>query len=119
MTPGILALTLALGALGAVARYALQTLWRAGGNFRLAIVAVNIVGSTLAGALAALPASGLTLALIVGLCGSLTTVSTMVFHLLPTPHAPARGPRTWLALVHIGGSVGGCLAGFGVVSGVL
>jgi fluoride ion exporter CrcB/FEX len=114
MTPGLVLLTMALGALGALARYALHYWGASAGRGRTAIVVVNVLGSTVAGVLVALPESPLTLPLIVGLCGSLTTVSTMVMHLLPVPGALTVSRRLVLASAHIAGSVAGCFLGFGL-----
>jgi len=116
MTLTTLALIAALGALGAVLRYiAISTLWSApGGLFGIAVV--NIVGSALAGGLGALPENAWNIALIVGLCGSLTTFSTLAVQLHPGVSS-VRGLR-WmgLALLHTVGSVSAAWVAFSAVA---
>lgn len=119
MSPEILALTVALGALGAVLRYIIQSAWMGGARRYGAIVMVNILGSAIAGAAVALPESPLTLPLIVGLCGGLTTFSTLVLHLLPVPHSPVLWRRVSLGVAHVVGSVAACALAFEGVSSLV
>lgn len=118
MTPEILGLTVALGSLGAVIRYLVQSLWRGNDRRYGAIIVVNLLGSAIAGALMALPGNPLTVALVAGFCGGLTTFSTVALHLIPTSDSLTAPRRVGLALAHIGGSVGAVLLAFQIVSTV-
>lgn len=109
-------LAIALGsALGGASRYAVvRTLQRHGrGTFPLGTISVNISGCLLAGLLIGLLATrGLTggtteALLIIGFCGSYTTVSTFS---LDTLTLIQTGQRS-LAALNIAGSVLGTLAG--------
>lgn len=116
MSPEILGLTILFGSLGALLRYLIGTVWRGGAHRYGAIVAVNIAGSALAGAVVALPESALGVAVIAGLCGGLTTFSTLAVHLLPVPDARPLASRVRLGVLHGLGSVGSCIVAFEVVS---
>lgn len=115
MSAGIVLLTVALGSLGAVVRYLVQSLWLDGRRPYGAIVLVNVVGSSLAGALAALPDSPATAPLLVGLCAGLTTFSTLVVHLLTLPDSPPLLRRVLLGALHMVGSLGGCALAYEAV----
>jgi fluoride exporter len=97
-------------------RYLIHMAWQSGSLRLGSIVVVNIVGSALAGAAIALPESPLTVALIAGFCGALTTFSTVMVQLLPLPGAPALQRRLGLAVLHFGGSVAGCASAFALVT---
>lgn len=116
MSAELLILTVALGSLGALARYGIQSWSAATGKSRMGILVANIVGSALAGAAFALPDSFTTAALLAGFCGSLTTLSTLVVHLLPLPGAPALRSRVGLGIAHVFGSVGAALAAYSAVA---
>jgi CrcB protein len=116
MTPETLGLIAFLGALGAVLRYiAMSQLWPAHSGL-VGIAVVNIVGSALAGGLAAAPENAWSLPLLLGLCGSLTTFSTLAVQLNPGTSS-VRGTR-WvlLALLHSLGSVGAAWLAFSAVT---
>ena len=119
MSSELLILSVALGSLGAIARYVVQSWSARSGNAPLGILALNIVGSGLAGALFALPESFAGTALLAGLCGSFTTLSTMVIHLLPVPGAPSLRSRLGLGLAHVLGSVAAGLVAYSTVAGWL
>lgn len=85
MTPAVVAAVLAAGALGAVLRWLVaRWLSRSEGPYRnlpFAVLAVNTLGSALAGAVLGLAEAGavspdLRLILLTGFCGGLTTFST-------------------------------------------
>lgn len=116
MNPEILILTVVLGSLGTIVRYAVQTLWLQGTNRFGAILSVNLAGSALAGGLLALPETPLTLPLIAGLCAGLTTFSTLVVQLLPTPISPPLSQRVSVGVLHVVGTVGVCILAFHVVA---
>jgi fluoride exporter len=69
----IVAAAIAAGALGAVIRYGLSLVVRA----PWAVLAVNVAGSAIGGALLAIAPDDLQLVLLSGLCGGLTTFSTL------------------------------------------
>lgn len=75
MTPGIVVLVLAAGAVGAVLRW-LTSLAFARSRFPWAVLVVNVVGSALAGAVAAIAPADIQLIVVTGFCGGLTTFST-------------------------------------------
>lgn len=105
MTLETLTLIAALGALGATLRYiAVATISRASGGLA-GIAVVNIAGSALAGALIAAPESAWNIALVVGLCGSVTTFSTLAVQLAPGPSSLSGVRWISLALLHAVGSV--------------
>jgi fluoride exporter len=116
MTAELLLLSVALGSLGALVRYGIQAWGATAGNGHVGILVANLVGSALAGAAFALPDSSTTAALLAGFCGGLTTLSTMVVHLLPVPGAPPLRSRLWLGLWHVVGSVGAALVAYSVVA---
>ena len=116
MTAELLLVSVAAGSLGALARYGIQAWATTAGKGYLAILVANIVGSALAGALFALPDSFTTAALLAGFCGSLTTLSTMVVHLLPLPGARPLRSRVGLGLAHVVGSVGAALVAYSAVA---
>jgi fluoride ion exporter CrcB/FEX len=116
MSAELLLLSVALGSLGALVRYGIQAWSARTDKGRIGILVANIVGSALAGALFALPDSFTTAAILAGFCGSLTTLSTMVVHLLPVPGAPPLRSRLWLSLWHVAGSVGAAVVAHSVVA---
>jgi fluoride ion exporter CrcB/FEX len=116
MSADLLLLSVALGSLGAVVRYGVQSWSAVNGSARLGILIVNVAGSALAGGLVALPSSFATAAILAGFCGGLTTLSTMVIHLLPVPGAPPLRTRLGLALAHVLGSVGAALVAYSAVA---
>lgn len=116
MNAELLLLSVALGSLGALARYGIQAWASSSGKADLGILVANIVGSALAGALFALPDSFTTAAILTGFCGSLTTLSTLVAHLLPLPGAPALRSRVGLGIAHVAGSVGAALVAYSAVA---
>ncbi|MEQ1736548.1 MAG: CrcB family protein [Rhodoglobus sp.] len=88
MTPAIVLATVAVGAGAAVLRYLVSLAFarpsRPGGrvDFPWAVLVVNVVGSVIGGAVLGLAASGgvdagIQLILLTGLCGGLTTFSTL------------------------------------------
>ncbi|MET8838087.1 fluoride efflux transporter CrcB [Micromonospora sp. NPDC004540] len=103
-------LLIALGAaLGAPLRYltdrAVQA--RHGSRFPWGTLTVNVVGSLVLGAVAAVPASPAVTALVgTGFCGALTTWSTLGYETLRLHREGARGP----ALANVLGSVAAGLA---------
>lgn len=110
------ALTLGLGGLGALVRWFSVEVsakpWAA-------ILAVNIVGSALAGGVAAFPGVAGSLPLIAGLCGGLTTFSTVALQL--TPGHISRRPLVLISLAaaHCVGGIGACWSAFALVSTAL
>jgi len=116
MTPMVLVATLALGGLGAVVRFGVKEALHKNGNHRLAIVIVNILGSGLAGGLAALPAQPITQILIVGFAGALTTFSTLALQLARKEPTDYWWSRAALALLHIVGAIGTCWLAFHIVT---
>lgn len=110
------ALSLGLGALGALLRWAMIEFaskpW-------VAILTVNVAGSALAGGVAAFPVVAGSLPLIAGLCGGLTTFSTLALQL--TPGQVTRRPVALLGLAaaHCLGGIGACWSAFALVSTVL
>ena len=112
MTPALLALTLALGALGAVIRYGIS-LWLSARPW-WALGVVNAIGSAVAGIVAGLPAGDLSTPIAVGFAGALSTFSTLAL----LTHD--RTERTILATMvprvalHVGLSVAACAAGLGL-----
>jgi fluoride ion exporter CrcB/FEX len=116
MSAELLLLSVALGSLGALVRYGVQSWSAETGSARLGILAVNVLGSGLAGGLLALPDSFSITAILAGFCGGLTTLSTMVIHLLPVPGAPPLRTRLGLALAHVLGSVGAALVAYSSVA---
>lgn len=116
MSQELLLLSVALGSLGALVRYVVQSWGAALGSAPTGILIVNIVGSGLAGGLLALPESFTTAALLAGFCGGLTTLSTMVMHLLPVPGAAPLRARLGLGLAHVVGSVAAAVVTYGAVA---
>jgi len=81
MTPGLVVAVLVAGAVGAVARWLISRAFASKSPLPLAVLVVNVLGSAIGGALYALSSAGalphgLTLVLLTGLCGGLTTFST-------------------------------------------
>jgi CrcB protein len=81
VTPGLVAAVLVAGAIGAVARWLVSRAFASNGPLPLAVLVVNVAGSAIGGAIYALSSAGalphgLTLVLLTGLCGGLTTFST-------------------------------------------
>lgn len=82
MTAGIVIAILAAGAAGAVLRYLTSRAFSSNKRFPWAVLTVNAVGSALGGTLAGLAHLGaidpnLEIVLLTGLCGGLTTFSTL------------------------------------------
>jgi CrcB protein len=116
MSQELLLATVALGALGALARYFIHLLALRGGRASIGTLLVNVMGSGLAGGLIAMPESFAGAALLAGLCGSLTTFSTLVVQLLPLPGAPKMGHRIGLGAAHVVGSIAACAGTYGAVA---
>jgi CrcB protein len=114
---GPILLVAAGGALGSVLRYAVSVLMAAslGTGFPWGTLAVNVLGSTAIGALAALGVDGgWRLLLVTGLLGGFTTFSAFS---LETALLWERA--WWLALVYVLASVALGLAGFALGYGLL
>lgn len=82
MTAGVVFAILGAGAVGAVLRYLTARAFSSTTGFPWAVLVVNIVGSALGGTLAGLAHVGtidpnLEIILLTGLCGGLTTFSTL------------------------------------------
>lgn len=116
MTAELLLASVALGSLGALARYGIQAWATAAERGYRGVLVANIAGSALAGALFALPDSFITAAILAGFCGSVTTLSTIVVHLLPVPGAPPLRSRVGLGFAHVVGSVGAALVAYSSVA---
>jgi len=116
MSIGLIALVAVFGALGAVIRHVTSTLFARQSRPHAGIFLVNLAGSALAGALLALPQSALGLALAVGLCGSLTTFSTVAVSLVPRSTSPRPSTIILLALTHAAGSAGAAVATFSLLT---
>jgi CrcB protein len=114
---GPILLVAAGGALGSVLRYAVSVLMVAslGAGFPWGTLAVNVLGSTAIGALAALGVEGgWRLLLVTGLLGGFTTFSAFSLE------AALLWERAWwLALVYVLASVALGLAGFALGYGML
>ena len=81
MTPGLVLAVLVAGAVGAVARWLISRALASKAPLPLAVLVINVLGSAMGGAIYALSSAGalphgLTLVLLTGLCGGLTTFST-------------------------------------------
>ena len=81
MTPELVALVLVAGAVGAVGRWLVSRAFGSTAPLPVAVLVVNVTGSAIGGAIYALSSAGalphgLTLVLLTGLCGGLTTFST-------------------------------------------
>jgi fluoride exporter len=116
VTPMVLMATLALGGLGAVVRFGVKEALNRNGDHRLATVLVNVLGSSLAGGLAALPVQSITQILIIGFAGALTTFSTLALQLTTKEPTDSWWSRPALALVHIVGAIGACWLTFLIVT---
>ncbi|MBH0008266.1 CrcB family protein [Salinibacterium sp. UTAS2018] len=82
MTAGVVFAILGAGAIGAVLRYLTARAFASHKRFPWAVLVVNVVGSALGGTLAGLAHLGtidanLEIILLTGLCGGLTTFSTL------------------------------------------
>ncbi|MFT6973426.1 MAG: CrcB protein [Pontimonas sp.] len=115
MSITILIASVALGALGAVLRWLMSQALGAGRAWQ-AILFVNVVGSAFAGGVSAVPAFEGALPLVAGLCGGLTTFSTLAVQLLPGDHTRRASRLIALGLAHALGGVGACLGAFALVS---
>ena len=104
------ALLVALGAaVGAPLRYVLS---RRDGVFPVGMLAVNVVGSGLFGAFAAMSLSGAWWALLgTGFCGGFTSFSTFA---VQSVERPARTATAYVVATAVL-SVGACAAGWGLV----
>lgn len=116
MTPLMVMATLALGGFGAVVRFAVKETLAKNGDHRLAVALVNIVGSGLAGGVAALPESALSQIIIVGFAGALTTFSTIAVQLATKKPSVPWWSHAVVALVHSVGAIGACVLAFHVVA---
>lgn len=81
MTLGLVLAVLVAGAIGAVLRWLISRAFASKSPLPLAVLVVNVLGSAIGGAIYALSSAGalphgLTLVLLTGLCGGLTTFST-------------------------------------------
>ncbi len=81
MNPAVVAVVLVAGALGALARYAISLAFVRATRFPRAVLVVNVAGSLLGGAVLALTDWGVadstvSLILVTGIAGGLTTFST-------------------------------------------
>jgi len=114
MSTSLILATVALGAAGAVVRWWVNSALSAHRNW-MATLVVNIVGSAIAGGVGAVATGDAALPLIAGLCGGLTTFSTLAVQLLPaaTKVSPAR--LIVLALAHALGGISVCAASYLVV----
>jgi CrcB protein len=117
VTSEILWLSVALGTVGAVLRWLL--LQGLPGKAWVATLIVNIAGSALAGGIIAFPAVASSAPLVAGLCGGLTTFSTLALQLLPGTTFSSPSRLVGLALAHGVGGVGACLGMFFLVSTAL
>lgn len=117
MTPEVLGLTVALGALGAVLRWLVIGLLPKSPWWSVGIV--NVVGSAAVGVLAALPENDWTYPLIAGLAGGLTTFSTLAVLMIPrNTDKFATRVVTPLSL-HLIAGVAACALGFIATQGLL
>ena len=107
----------AFGALGALIRYALLSVapMRTVG----VIAAINLAGSALAGFLGALSAGEVTAALIIGLCGGMTTFSTLAVQIVTTAREKTLLRAAGLAVLHGMGSGVFATLGYGLTSAFL
>ncbi len=115
MTPALAAAVIVAGAVGAVLRFGVARLFAPRVSFPWAVLVVNVIGSALGGAVLALATRGevsddIRLIIATGLCGGLTTFSTLSVETIQLT-LDGRG-RT--ALVSIAANLGigiGCAAG--------
>ncbi len=82
MNPGLALAVIAAGAVGALARFAVARFFGPRTRFPWAVLVVNVIGSAIGGAVLALATRGnvsadIRLILLTGLCGGLTTFSTL------------------------------------------
>jgi fluoride ion exporter CrcB/FEX len=110
MTPLVVAFTLLAGAVGAVIRLMVVEVFPSTVTRFVPVLIVNLVGSTLAGALIALPPSAITAVIVVGLAGSLTTFSTVTLQLI-VPEPGRRFP--WVLGVALAHGLGATAAAWG------
>lgn len=102
------------GALGALLRYVVLSLSPSRALWMLAVI--NLLGSAVAGGLAALPGSTLNAALILGACGGFTTFSTLALHLVTLAQEHRFTRAVMVAALHgVGSGVLATLA-FGLTS---
>ena len=124
MTPLLVLGVAGVGGVAALVRYAVNHLAGDRGGLPWGIVAVNVAGSFIAGlAVAAVDDDGLRLILLAGLCGGLTTFSTVAVDSAQLGSAP-RGRRMTGILRAIANvavtlvlGVGGAAAGFALGGG--
>ena len=104
-------LVAALGAAGALIRYAVLSMAERPRQSIAALALVNIAGSALAGVVLAAQ-TPLSAAVLVGLCGGLTTFSTLALQLAPAgvPRPPAQ--ILSLGFLHAAGSALAAWAGY-------
>lgn len=93
------------GAIGALARYAVLSSARTNSQSTIALAAVNIGGSLVAGLFAALPGIGEGSGIVVGFCGAFTTFSALAAQLAPAGRLRRLPHLIGLSLVHGLGSM--------------
>ena len=111
MSASLILATVALGAAGAVVRWWVNSALSAHRNWTATLV-VNIVGSAIAGGVGAVATGEAALPLIAGLCGGVTTFSTLAVQLLPATTRISVARLVALALAHALGGIGACAASY-------
>ena len=106
MSPLVALAVIAAGAVGSVVRYSVSLAFARSPAFPWAVLAVNLVGSLLGGALLALAeraaiSADLRVILLTGLCGGLTTFSTFSVETIELVQAG----RTRVALLSVAGNL--------------
>lgn len=102
----------AFGAVGALIRYALVSLAHDPRGSIAMLAGVNISGSALAGFFIAAADTPLSAAALVGLCGGLTTFSTLALQLAPGGSPRPPGQILGLGALHAAGSTLAAWASF-------
>ena len=115
MNLSLILLIAGLGALGAVIRYLVVEFFTQRSLGLTGILVINLAGSALAGALWQNPDSGLAVAGLIGLCGSVTTFSTVATLVLPRTHSLSWLTLAGLLATHACGSVIAAWGGFNLV----
>jgi fluoride ion exporter CrcB/FEX len=116
MTPLVVLATVIAGSLGAVMRLIILDGLRHHASRWVLVLVVNVVGSALAGGIAALPQTTLTTVIVVGLAGGLTTFSTVAVLLVPTPQGPRVPLLVGHAVVQSGAAVAAAWSAFQIVA---
>jgi CrcB protein len=115
VTPVLAAAVIVAGAVGAAARFGVARVFAPRTVFPWAVLVVNVVGSALGGAVLALAMRGnvsadIRLIIVTGLCGGLTTFSTMSVETIQLTQVGRW--RTALASIAANLAIGiGCAAG--------